>query len=197
MRFSRFAPLGALLLALSVLPATAQTRVGVGVRVVDLAAALGTQVGFEGEVSGLGVSSFVLPIDLTGIRIEPEFGISRTSQTDDFGGGDVTTSITQTLFGLGVFARQAPMDNTYLLYGARLRYSNLSQSADTDGGDFDISGGLYSVGPFVGGEVELSSRFTIGAEAGLLYNGFSGDLFEDIDASVINTQTGVFARFFF
>lgn len=189
---------GAFLLALSVLPATAQTRIGVGVRVVDLASALGPQIGFDDGVGGFGVSSFVLPIDLTGIRIEPEFGISRTSQTEDFGGGDdVTFSTTQTLLGLGVFGRQAPMDNTYLLYGARLRYSLLSQSADTGGGDFDVSGGLYSVGPFVGGEVELSSRFTIGAEAGLLYNGFSGDLFEGLDASVINTQTGVFARFFF
>jgi hypothetical protein len=196
MRFFRFAPLAALLV-LFALPATAQTRVGVGVRVVDLASALGTSVDFEGDLSGVGVSSFVLPIDLSSIRVEPEFGISRTSQTEDFGGDEVTASLTQSLLGLGVFARQAPMDNTYLLYGARVRYSSLSISSDTDGGDFDVSGGIYSIGPFVGGEVELSSRFTLGAEAGLLYNGLTGDLFEGVDGSVINTQTGVFARFFF
>ena len=195
MRFSRFAPLCALLLF--ALPASAQTRVGIGARVSDI-------ISFSFGVSGIqpGSVSILLPVDLPGFRMEPEVGVSRTTRTQSFRNQSESITESQYLVGVGLFGRSAVRESVSMLYGARLRYVRTESQDFTDfqGNRETVTFNAFAGGPFVGGEYFFSDRFALGAEAGLLVQRQSqSDLPDEAEntTTVVGTQTAVFARFFF
>jgi hypothetical protein len=184
----------AALLALAAPAAHAQTHVGLGVRV----GAGDPTSSFSNTLYLPTAISFSVPIDLAGVvRIEPSAGLASVSSE----GEDAEFSERQRTVGLSVSAL-VPAPDVTLTAGARVRYADFRQTyvgVQEEPYESDV----VAVGPLVGGEYALSSRFSVGAEVGLEYrrytvrNSFSFDgTTTETDASGVGTTAGVVVRFF-
>ncbi|MEP0547731.1 MAG: outer membrane beta-barrel protein [Rhodothermales bacterium] len=195
----RFLPLCLLLFAapLHAQQARAGTQWGIGVRVNDLLSNLASATFLENGALSSG-ATLLVPINVgTSFRIEPEIGFGRASS----GGGDGDFSQTSTQFRTGVGLMKLLSDGSFVFYaGGRLQYTRSTEKDESPFGDDEFSRSVLGIGPVVGGEHYFSSRFSLGGEAGFLYQSYGlesdgEDL--DLDLSSINTIGSVFVRFYF
>lgn len=195
----RFLPLCLLLFAapLHAQQARAGTQWGIGVRVNDLLSDLASATFLDDGTFSSG-ATLLVPINVgASFRIEPEVGFGRVSS----GAGDGEFSQTSTQFRTGVGLMKLLPDGSFVFYvGGRLQYTRSTEKEEVPSNDEESSRSVLGVGPVVGGEHYFSSRFSLGGEAGFLYQsyGFESDGEEiDLDLSSINTIGSVFVRFYF
>lgn len=172
-----------LLFGLALVPgALAQShRVGLGISANTSAT---TASDGDGDVIATSPITLYVPIHTARVRFEPEIGLVRLTLADVFGEGDDAT-ITAVQAGVGVAGQR--VYGPTAIYGG-VRVGVLLTTLDI--GNNDSSDEHFYGGPMVGGEHFLGDRFSLGAEAQLLYRDLD-------DTAVLNTQGLFFARFYF
>lgn len=185
-----------LILAIVVLPireSSAQdddTRIGIG-------------VGFTSGIFGGGLdfveslfspASIYVPITFESFRLEPQFGIARSSEES----GDIESSATVFELGSGIFGL-AGENSTLLYYGGRIGILRFSSSVEGGPVDVESSSTNIFLGPAAGAEHFFGEDFSLGGEAQLMYTALGEDEDEDEDASssVLRTRALFFVRMHF
>ena len=140
-------------LALAV-PAQAQTRYGVGIGLNNFIESI-----FESPIS------IYVPIHTNKLRIEPEFGLFRMSESD----GDFDGSSTAFQLGTSVATVLNDDDDTSVYVGGRIGIQLLKERFEGGGGEFEDTSTNFLIGPVLGGEHFFGENFSLGAEARLTF----------------------------
>lgn len=139
--------------------------------------------------------AFTVPITFSDVRLEPQFGYIRRSQSE----ASQSQTVSALTFGTGAFY-QVNAGDTMLLAGGRIGVTREVQtfaSASTPE-EHRASVNLF-LGPAVGGEYYVSEHFSVGAEAHFYYVnlGQPEDAPPERSASVLRTGGAAFLRFHF
>lgn len=181
------------LLSASMIEAQEDTKVGLGVAIVDLQQLL--------EASTLETNATIsIPIiTSSGFRLEPEIGLFTTTQKAEYEGSSSEYTVTSWSIGLGLFSQKEYGDFN-LYYGGRVGYMSkkVSMESSFSSGEETTSG--FYIGPAIGGEHNFSKHFSLGVEAQFGYALLTNEEEDrpyDIDLSIFNTRALVFFRFYF
>lgn len=138
---------------------------------------------------------FTIPITFGRVRLDPQVGYHRQSQSQ----GSQSETTSSLLFGTGAFYRR-DVDDTLLLIGARIGVLREGQTFDARSTPEETIRTVdLFFGPAVGGEHYISDHFSVGAEARLLYRnrGQPEEAAAQRSASVVRTSSAAFLRFHF
>lgn len=137
-------------------------------------------IGDEEEITSIIPPSVIyVPIidSRENLRLEPEFGLTRSSMTEEIEDvGESSEKTTSLRIGCGLFWYK-PVNKVSFYYGGRIGIVRMSSSAEQDyknpflGEDSETKTSqtnLY-LGPAIGAEYWISEHFSVGGEAQLLY----------------------------
>lgn len=188
-----------LLLALTLITTTAsaQSTRSVGIGISLNSSGLTTSL-LDDVDAVLSPVNIYLPITLPNVRIEPEVGIFRLSESNE------STSYRQTglQIGTGLFGTQMS-DEMLFYFGGRVGLLLNSSSSEYDGeiaDDFETSQTNLYLAPALGAEYYFGDYFSLGGEAQLMYlragnQQIDGeDVEEDTDGSLIRSRALIFVR---
>ena len=166
--------------------AQSDTTIGVGV-------GLSPSIGTGSFDSGTSPVTLYVPIQLDGIRLEPQVGFFHRNRSED--SFEEETTVIEV--GTGVFGTHETGD-ARLHYGGRVGIQNISLSQSVNGNSDSDSVTNVFVGPAVGGEYVFDETVSLGAEGRFLYVN-EGTPENDDDVSIWRLQTGgsVFVRVYF
>jgi len=182
------------LVLLSVVAATAvphsqaQTKVGIGVSLTGSGASIDF---FEALLSP---ATIYVPITFGSFRIEPEFGIFRTSSSS--GDSDFSSSETVLQLGTGLFGLKR-VNQTQIYYGIRVGMTRVSSSSKFSGTKNDDSRTNIYFSPATGAEYLFSDHFSLGGEMQLVYLSLGSSDGSDASGSIIRTRGLFFSRWHF
>jgi hypothetical protein len=142
-------------------------------------------VSSSGQFIPIGLGNLYLPIyAASGLRLEPEFGLLRTSTSS----GSFSNSSTSLRLGVGVFGMLRDRGPTRIYLGPRVGLIATSSGSSTSRTDMYVTGAL-------GGEHFFGPHFSLGGEVQLQYlsldTGGSGS-----SANAISTNGLVFIRIY-
>jgi len=190
--------------------ANSNTRIGLGVGWNSSDQMIIAEDGGFSGVTLIGIGNFSVPILIGGhVRIEPEFGILRTSEDQQDEGYSWESS--QTLWRVGVAGHWAfsTREGLQPYFGPRfglIRYSGRMESrSDGQQDEYKRSRRDWYLGLALGGEYFISRHFSIGAEVQLNYLMIGDESFEpDPGPSSAESSSSLFmnngliaARFYF
>jgi opacity protein-like surface antigen len=165
-----------------------KTQIGIGLVIFDRS--LFNMIGSLSNVSlsdagaGLDVSSLMppsrihVPINMGSLKIEPEFGLYRTSSSNETASLKTTQTITALRIGGGVFLVGARTEKVEVYLGGRIgivRVSDNNKFEPKPSGTSTETGGSQTnlfLGPSIGGEYYITGRVSFGGEAQLMYTKF-------------------------
>jgi hypothetical protein len=163
-----------------------KTRLGLGLVIFDRSV-----LNLVGALSGSSLTNFDteglmmetlppshinVPIIMGTLKLEPEFGFFRQSNTTEVTNLKTTESFTAFRIGSGVFLmKHLPKVDIY--YGGRIGIVRVSQTTENDyttGTDSKVTKSQTNLffGPCLGGEYFISNHFTFGGEAQFLWTKF-------------------------
>jgi hypothetical protein len=192
--------LAALLLLLALLassppPTLAQPKQG-DPPTIGLGVALQTAaIAPSSAASSAAPYAFTVPITFNRVRLEPQFGYVRRSQSE----ASQSQSISALTFGTGAFY-QVDAGSTRLLAGGRIGVTREVQTFESGSApDERLASVNLFLGPAVGGEYYVSEHFSVGAEAHFYYInlGQPDEAPPERSASVVRTGGAAFLRFHF
>jgi hypothetical protein len=182
-------------LAYGSVPAVGQPEQG-GSPTVGMGVTLNTEAfSLSGPTPAGAPVGFTVPITFGTIRLEPQIGYVRHTQSEA-SQSETTSALT---FGTGAFYR-TDFGQTLLLAGARIgvtREVQRFESASTS--NERLATVNLFLGPVVGGDYYISDHFSVGAEARFYYInlGQPEGAPPERSASVIRTGGAAFLRFHF
>lgn len=163
------------------------------------------------DISGfMPPSNIYVPIAMGNLRLEPEFGFFRSSNSEKDEFGKESSSTTAMRIGSGLFLVSPVSDKVAIYYGGRIgivRYSENSEYDPKTGKTIESKGSSTNLflGPCIGGEYFITERFSFGGEAQFFYtklgefkmDGADNDDAPEVSSSFMDTRYQFTCRWYF